>query len=209
MPDLSYWLNATNNALPNWLKSKEKKTSEDGELDQYTLVYSIAKVMKTISDEIKQEVDSLYLANMTGTLLDFVGESRRVFRDLDENDNSYRERIRRFWSGPTSDYLEKSLNKNFGNYGKFTIFEVPYVFFSLDDKNYGGYLNDNSMLLETDLAISNITFPTASRIWNNAIIIYLDTNNPPSTTVINNQIFPLIQKLKVFGVIPYLVMFEP
>ncbi len=212
-PEDEYWSNVVYNSLPNWLKFNRFLPPVDGKLNPYVLIRAIAKTISTVAQANQSQVDSLYLFDTFGPDLDFIGFVRGVTRNIingvTENDDSYRNRIRRFWSPPDSTLLETTLNNNFGVYGHWQVFEIPYVYFALGNPIFGGYLGRNSMLLETDTSVTNINFPTLSRNENLAILVYLTSTSPPSPTVITDDIYPLINKLKTYGVVPYLVIYEP
>lgn len=202
-----YWINVVYNAMPSFLRSDKSITQVSGSLDPYVLMEAIGKLISFVSQANKGSELSLYLANTFGSDLDYIGFVRGVKRNtfLSESDDSYRSRIQLFWSPPDSTLLEKSLNSSFGQYGVFKVFEVPYTFFSLDNTNAGGFLGRNSIVLPES------NFSVATRTMNDAIVIYLKVpagTTPPTQTVVNNQIYPLVNNIKPYGVSPFIVVFS-
>lgn len=206
-PEDIYWINVVYKAMPSFLRSDKSITQLNGKLDPYVLIEAIGNLISYVSNANNGYEKSLYLSNTYGSDLDYIGSVRGIKRNtfISETDDSYRSRIQLFWSPPDSTLLEKSLNSSFGQYGVFKIFEVPYTFFALDNINAGGFLGRNSIVLP------DANFATSSRTMNDAFVVYLKVPTgvtPPTQTVVNTQIYPLINNLKPYGVAPFVVIFS-
>lgn len=214
---LQYWENGVKKSLPTWATpSVENYKVIDERIPTDPIVSGTAKTVSVVDDNSAATVESLYLENMTGNQLDYegrvVGVTRLIIAGEPEEDDSYRERIRRFWQNADSGNLEASLNNQFPQVGVFRVFEAPYTYCALDSQLVGPYLDQNSFLfpVEVPAVTPGVLFPLSTRAKAHAIAVHVRVSptSPPLASV-QSDIQQVIKELKVYGVIAYLVAWLP
>lgn len=210
--DLVFWRSAVQKALPSWLKTQDSYNiiQKDGSIDPTVLANALSFVIATIDTDNSQNSLSCFLANMTGSDLDFFGFSRQVFRKDGEEDDPYRERIRKFWIPPSSSSLISALKSKFPDV-YWIVFEVPYnlgvlVPLSAVDsgrEEYACYVGRNSVLIS-----DSVDFPLVSRKMFNAIIVYGEGLNLPTQSEVTDVIYQLYKQDVAFGVAVYTALLE-
>lgn len=210
--DEAYWLNVLKNGAPTWTRQGISKTNR---LIFEVLLRADSRTIATVAENNFLDTESLYLENTFGEDLDYEGFvlslPRRILDGVPEEDDVYRERIRNFWGNSDSSVLSQLLNEAYGDYGFFNVLEVPYTFSAMDNQIVGAFASRNFFILPVEGASNVGLFPTESRTYNNAIVIFVEVlpTAPGPISGIADGVLKLIADEKPFGVVSYFVAWEP